>query len=571
MNFKKYALNTRSRIKATHFLVVFLLLINIVFFTQTALSAIVQLALVIVLIMHSKDEKTLKEEFESLEKRLREDSAIFDRNIIVSETDLNGIITYVNQKFCDVSGYSKEELIGKSHRVLRDPEASDDTFKQLWLSITAGNTFHAVLKNIGKSGAAYWVDSSISPIMVNSKIIGYKSIRFDITAQVLTKKALELNINETVGLLKEQSSRFEFAINSSRDGFWDYDLSKKEFYLSSGWKSRLGFKQNEGQTYLEYLSLIPDEYRFEHDRAMHDVIEERPNEFDFVHFRIKYPIVTKDGEKMLIEDVGDAFFDEQRELTRITGFHRDVTEQARQAKMIESQNRISAMGEMIGNIAHQWRQPIGAINNALNDLEFDIELEDLTHVEAAKFLQTSTKIKEYTAHLSNTIDDFRKISSDEKVKSNFLVANVIDDAYKIVATEYGKHKIDFSLSSVGECTCEFMGYERELLQVVINILNNAKDVLIEKEIKNPSVIVGLSRDDKHVHVSVHDNAGGIPDSIVEKIFDPYFTTKHESVGTGIGLYMSKKIIMDDFQGNLSVENVDGGAKFLISIPRPKKV
>ena len=92
---------------------------------------------------------------------------------------------------------------------------------------------------------------------------------------------------------------------------------------------------------------------------------------------------------------------------------------------------------------------------------------------------------------------------------------------------------------------------------------------MEKEIKNPSVIVGLSEDDKYVYVTILDNAGGIPESIMEKIFDPYFTTKHESVGTGIGLYMSKKIIMDDFQGNLSVENVDGGAKFLISIPRPR--
>jgi len=228
------------------------------------------------------------------------------------------------------------------------------------------------------------------------------------------------------------------------------------------------------------------------------------------------------------------------------------------------------MGDMIGNIAHQWRQPIGAINNTLNDLEFDIELEDLAQIDSQQFLDVSAKVKEYTAHLSQTIDDFRSMASDDKLKSDFLLIDVLEEAYPIIESEYKKNHIEYSVNIEGEYVCNFFGYKRELLQVIINILNNAKDILIEKKIQNPKVTLGLSRDDKNVYLNIHDNAGGVPKSIVEKIFDPYFTTKHESIGTGIGLFMSKKIISEHFNGSLSVKNEDDGATFCISLPRQNK-
>jgi len=387
--------------------------------------------------------------------------------------------------------------------------------------------------------------------------------------KILQEKEKELcdSRDEKEIVIQKQNNRFEFAINSSRDGFWDYDIEQKEFYLSSGWKERLGFKKDEVITYLDYLSLMPDDNRFEHHAKMHDILEKHPNHVDFVHFRIKYPLVTKAGEKLFIEDVGDAFFNKKRELTRITGFHRNITDQEHQAKIIESQNRISAMGEMISNIAHQWRQPIGAINNTLNDLEFDIELEDLEAIPAESFLEVSKKVKEYTAHMSQTIDDFRTLSSDDKKKTNFLVKDVLEEALSIVSNEYEKYTIVLQVSEIENCVCKLTGYQRELLQVLLNLLNNAKDVLVEKKVEKPMVFIETRRDDVCLYISISDNAGGVPTSIQEKIFDPYFTTKHESIGTGIGLYMSKKIITKDFLGSLEVENIDDGAKFTISLPR----
>jgi len=225
------------------------------------------------------------------------------------------------------------------------------------------------------------------------------------------------------------------------------------------------------------------------------------------------------------------------------------------------------MGEMISNIAHQWRQPIAAINNVLNDVEFDIELEDLTQIKSEVFLETSSTIKGYTNYLSQTINDFRNISSDDKVKTTFYIEAVFEEAKKIVQNSYEEHKIKLQFLMLGENNYEHVGYKRELIQVIINILNNAKDILVEKQIADPEVLVSVIQLEGDTTIIIHDNAGGIPEQIIEKIFEPYFTTKHESIGTGIGLYMSRKIIIDYFNGSLYVENEHNGAKFIITIPK----
>ncbi|MFA6196794.1 MAG: PAS domain S-box protein [Sulfurimonas sp.] len=567
MSLKNTLLNSSKRVGATHGLLGIVIVINMLFFTTDEISLLVQGALLVVLWIHNKDFEIMKKNTKYSQQQLKADKDIFNRNLIVSESDLKGFITYANPKFCHITGYTKEELIGKSHNILRDPNTPASFYQELWNTIENKKTFHAKFKNINKDGTPYWVDTSITPIIVNSKVVGYRAIRLDITEQILAKEGLKHEIDEKEDLLKKQNMRFEFAINSSRDGFWDYDLVNLEFYLSSGWKKRLGFSDDEKLSYLDYLSLIPDTNRFEHHAAMQDVIEEYPEKLEFVHFRISYPLITKSGEKIIIDDVGDAFFDENGSLIRITGFHRDITDHERQAKIIESQNRLAAMGEMISNIAHQWRQPIAAINNVLNDVEFDIELEDLIQINSEKFLETSSKIKGYTNYLSQTIDDFRKISSDDKVKTTFYIETVLEEAKKIVQSSYEEQKIKLQFLMLGENNYEHIGYKRELIQVIINILNNAKDVSVEKKIVDSKVLVSVLQHEGDTTIIIHDNAGGIPEQIIEKIFEPYFTTKHESIGTGIGLYMSRKIIVDYFNGSLCVENENNGAKFIITIPK----
>ncbi len=555
------------RINSAHIVVIILLSINALLFTSNPLSITVQVILVIAVILHHKDDLNLKRSLLASKNQLREEASIFDKNVIVSETDLHGVITYVNENYCLTTGYTQEELLGSTHAKLKSDETTKEMHQELWNTLKAGKTYTGVMQNKKKDGTAFWIDIHITPIIVNNKRVGFKSIIFDITDRVLLQENLNSTLKSKEKELQKQTNRFEFAINSSRDGFWDYDLVNHEFYLSEGWKQRLGFKTDEKINYLDYLALMSDEYRFEHHKAMHDLIEQYPQELEYVHFRIRYQLTTNDGERLMIEDVGDIFFDTEQNPIRITGFHRDITDQERQAKIIESQNRISAMGDMMSNIAHQWRQPIGAINNTLNNLELDIELEDLSEIDANTYLETSKKVKEYTAYLSQTIDDFRKLSSDDKHKSKFIVSHTIEQAYKITQLEYEKHHIVFQSIEYGTETSEINGYERELQQVIINLLNNAKEALLEREIKMPTVHIGIINTRDSIQIIVQDNGKGIPEDIIDKIFDPYFTTKHKSLGTGIGLYMSKSIILEHFKGSFEVSNENDGAKFIITLPR----
>ena len=122
------------------------------------------------------------------------------------------------------------------------------------------------------------------------------------------------------------NNNFEFSINSSNDGIWDYNIVTQEFDLSKSWKKRLGFKHDEELTYFDYLALIPDENRFEHHQAMHDILEEYTGDLEYIHFKIQYPLTTKNGEELTVEDIGDIFFNEEETPIRIKGFHKIVND-----------------------------------------------------------------------------------------------------------------------------------------------------------------------------------------------------------------------------------------------------
>ena len=165
------------------------------------------------------------------------------------------------------------------------------------------------------------------------------------------------------------------------------------------------------------------------------------------------------------------------------------------------------------------------------------------------------KIKEHTQHLSKTIDDFRDFLKHDKSQEVFNLDDVIKTSLSLTEALYKDNNINIDIKKGNE-NFTLNGSSSELSQVFLNILNNAKDVLVEKEVQERFVNIEILKENDLVVVKIFDNAGGIPDAIREKVFDPYFTTKHKSQGTGIGLFMSKKIITQHFNGNIEVDNVD---------------
>jgi signal transduction histidine kinase len=223
-------------------------------------------------------------------------------------------------------------------------------------------------------------------------------------------------------------------------------------------------------------------------------------------------------------------------------------------------SKMADMGEMIGNIAHQWRQPL-AINNTIISI-----LKEKSQREILANSELMTKLKEMEnniQYMSKTIDDFMRFYHPEKKKTKFSVSDVVEHSLTIMRPTLQKVGIVLNFES---CDNSYInGYMNEYTQVVVSILTNAKDVLIHRKIEDASIDMLLSKENDHVILTISDNAGGIDKEHIHKIFDPYFTTKHKSMGTGLGLYISKMIIEKNMGGTVSVQNTQKGAAFSITM------
>ena len=367
----------------------------------------------------------------------------FDKYVIASKTDLKGTITYVSNRFCEISGYTKEELIGKNHNILRDEDMPKSLFKDMWKTISSKQSWEGEIKNKNKNGSFYWVKANISPLYHNEKHIGYSAIRYDITDR---KKINELN-----NTLKQ--------------------------------------------------------------RIKEEIAQSR-----------------KKDQQML------------------------------------EQSRLAQMGEMISMIAHQWRQPLTAISSASGVITLKARRDKL---ESSLALELAQKISDYSQHLSATIDDFREFFKSNKTKKETDFSIILNSVKNIVEESITSRNI--KLIQNINCTSKFVSYENELKQVVLNLIKNAEDILLENDIEKPVIkIEAFEKDDKFI-LEVSDNAGGVPSDIINKIFDPYFSTKLQKDGTGLGLYMSKTIIEDHCKGILSVYNNDEGAVFKIELTKDNDV
>lgn len=228
--------------------------------------------------------------------------------------------------------------------------------------------------------------------------------------------------------------------------------------------------------------------------------------------------------------------------------------------MLIKQSRQAAMGEMIGNIAHQWRQPLNVLGLITQNLYESYKYGELT----PEYLENRVKkMNELIQYMSQTIEDFRNFFRPDKEKQEFALKEVIEKTISFVEASFKNNNIELIFQI--EDDIKIYGFPNEYAQVLINILNNAKDALLERKVKAPRVKINLAHDGQVSVVTVADNAGGIPEDIIDKVFEPYFTTKGPGKGTGIGLYMSKTIIEKNMNGRLSVRNTDQGAEFRIEV------
>jgi signal transduction histidine kinase len=229
-------------------------------------------------------------------------------------------------------------------------------------------------------------------------------------------------------------------------------------------------------------------------------------------------------------------------------------------QMLIEQGRLAAMGEMISNIAHQWRQPLNNVGLIIQNIQLAFDARELTSETMAKEIKSAMDVILFMSH---TIDDFRDFFRQDKVKTSFNVQRIVTKAIDFMAPGLKSREIIIELEA--DEPGDALGYANEYAQVVLNLISNAKDAFQERKVGSPRIDVRVFREGSRSVVTVRDNGGGIDTNILPKIFDPYFTTKDKSQGTGIGLYMSKVIIEQHMGGRLTARNVDGGAEFMIEL------
>ena len=268
------------------------------------------------------------------------------------------------------------------------------------------------------------------------------------------------------------------------------------------------------------------------------------------------------GERQMAQE---ALAANQRQLEVMNGslekrITETVTELRRKDQMLIQQSRQASMGEMINNIAHQWRQPLNNLGLIVQNLKFDFESGELTEekMKAEVSLAMGTIM-----FMSRTIDDFRNFFRNDKEKQPFSLNSMVGRSIEFLSASLKNLKISVDLEENDSITA--VGYPNEYSQVMLNILSNSKDVLAELQVISPRIRIRVFRENGNAVVTVWDNGGGIDELVLPRIFDPYFSTKEQGKGTGIGLYMSKVIIEKNMGGNIAAYNIDGGVEFRIEI------
>ena len=240
----------------------------------------------------------------------------------------------------------------------------------------------------------------------------------------------------------------------------------------------------------------------------------------------------------------------------------EINKRLEQEQILIQQSKLASMGEMIGNIAHQWRQPLAQISAIHMNMKVTYDFDKFTKEYMESKIKEANKL---TAYMSQTISDFQNFFKPQGEKEVFSIEKACRDAYFILESSLKAHGIEVIFHITQDVTIN--GYKTEYSQVILNLLSNAKDILIERQIKNPKIELEIKDGNHFALVKIKDNAGGVDTSIIDKIFEPYFTTRHQTQGTGIGLYMSKNIIERNMHGYINVVNVEDGALFTVKVDK----
>jgi PAS domain S-box-containing protein len=450
-------------------------------------------------------------------------------NIIIALDD-KGIITLINQAGCKILEESEDEIVGKNwfdNYLISD---QIEFVKDVFIKIIKGEldnvkyVENSIKTKTGKEYIIAW-HNSVS-YDEDGNVTGLLSSGTDITKQ-----------KEADNKILKQKEELQTIFDYSQDGIAVLDLESNFLNFNSAYLKFSGYTREELLT-KSCLDLTIPEDRIRAEEAIAYAIE-------YGHLNNFEKTCIGKNNKRINVNMAISLLPDKKSLLIVT---KDITTM----KILEKQSRLASMGEMIGNIAHQWRQPLSVITTSASGIKLNYEMDILNK----DFIDNSVDlIINQSKYLSNTIDNFRNFIKGEKIEGVISVKEILDSALLLTEASFKNNYINLLLDINYDLTIK--GNKNELIEAFVNILNNAKDVL--KKIKNEEdrLIYIQTKEiekDKKVKILIKDSAGGIDEKVLLRIFEPYFTTKHKSQGTGLGLALTDRIIRERHNGEINAFN-----------------
>lgn len=358
--------------------------------------------------------------------------------------------------------------------------------------------------------------------------------------------------------IKQEKLKNELVLEASRNAVIALNRKKEVIIFNKSAEKMFGYSKEEMLHGDTLFHIIPAHLLAAHNEGIDQFLHTGVCRYA-CHKDIELEAVRKNGETFPIR-INFGFQKTDEDIIIVANIQ-DLTYEKQKEEVLQRQNHLAQMGEMLGMIAHQWKQPLSAISTSAVTMGVKAE-RDMLHKEEA--LAYAKKIHSYTDHLNKTMDDFKNFFKPNKQKEETSCDKIVSMVLDIVKIPvYNK---GISLYTDFGCSKRLVTYGSELNQVVLNLLQNAEDVLLERKIEHPAIwIRTYCEDDLHV-IEVRDNAGGIDDTLMGTIFDMFVSTKLDKKGTGLGLHMSKVIVEEHCMGTLHVCNVSEGACFKVMVP-----
>lgn len=465
----------------------------------------------------------------------------------IAHVGLDGHWLDVNDYLCRMLGYTKEELLKLT---FQDITHADDLEMDLAYAnqLLEGeiNSYHMEKRYIRKNGNIVWIHLGVVLLRGSSN----EPLYFVSTIQDISQvKTLMLE-------LEAKKNEFENIIRFAPNPIMIYAEDGTVIMLNEAFSNLSGYTLKDIPTIKKWNENVVGTKNLMDKDMIENIFRDNVSVYAG---QIK--VITKSAEELIwirsLAPLGNIYNGKRVIIYSAT----DITKMQENEEMMLAQSRQAAMGDMIGMIAHQWRQPLTVISMVGNNIRADLELgEEITH---ESLYEATEIINEQTQFLSHIIDDFRTFLKPEKEKEKVSLCDVYAKLRNMIGKTLENNEV--ALNFVNDCDIEFYTYTNELIQVFINLLNNSKDAFKERQIENAKIDITTTFDKKSLKIKVQDNAGGIDESVINELGKPYVSTKSKN-GTGLGLYMSKMILEKHFDGTIGWENCDGGSCFTINLP-----